>query len=67
MPCLRKREVEHIFANVRELYNIRSKVYSAIAYWNDVEMIDVNQDYFLDKVGEIFFEAKGGYQLVDAR
>lgn len=67
MPCLRKREVEHLFANVPELHNIRSQISSAITYWNDVELIDVDQESFPDKEGEIFFEAKGGYQLVDTK
>ena len=52
---------------VSELSRIRSKVYSSIAYWNDVELIDIHQEAFSDKEGEIFFEAKGGYQLVDTK
>lgn len=67
MPCLRKGEVESLFSNISELSRIRSKVYSSIAYWNDVELIDIHQEAFSDKEGEIFFEAKGGYQLVDTK
>lgn len=65
MPCLRKREVEHLFAYVPELHNIRSKIFSAITYWNNVELIDVDQESLPDKEGEVFFEAKDGYQLSD--
>lgn len=65
MPCLRKSEVEYIFNNVRDLYNIRSKILSCITYWKNVDLIDVNQESFPDKEGEIFFHtAKAVFMAV---
>lgn len=63
MPCLRKNDIDYLFTHVQELKKIRSELLSWITYWRDVEIIHSKQ-MSIEKVGEIFFEAKEGYQLV---
>lgn len=64
MPCLRKSEMDYLFAHVPELNKIHRELRSYITYWNDIEIINPNQGGFPDKDGEIFFEARDGYQLM---
>ncbi len=64
MPCLKKNEVESLFKEPL-LQNIKDKIAPLITYWNDVILIDVNDVERRDEDGEIFFEAKGGYRLVE--
>jgi len=65
MPCLRKNEVEDLFNTVPYLQSIKKQVKSFIAYWDNVNLVDFGEGILSDLEGEIFFEARGGYRLVD--
>lgn len=63
-PCLRREEVEELFKTVPLLQAIKGEVQSKISYWNDVELVDIEDPKLPDLEGEIFFEARDGYRLL---
>ncbi len=56
MPCLTRNEVKAMFARESQLAGIRSQVIAAITFWNDVQLVSMNQPWPHEE-GEIFFEA----------
>ncbi len=64
LPCLKKDEIERLFNQVEELRGIKDEIFAAIQYWQDVAVIN-NQEDISDKEGELFFEPIAGYTLCD--
>lgn len=63
-PCLRRQEVEELFENVPLLQVIKKEVQTNVTYWNNVELVDIEDPRLPDHEGEIFFEARDGYRLL---
>lgn len=53
-----------MFENVPLLQVIKEEVLAKISYWNDVELVDIEDTRLPDHEGEIFFEARDGYRLL---
>lgn len=62
MPCLRKEEVELLFAEVEVLKRSRDEIFNAITYWDDVVLVNKGEG-LPDSIGELFFEAYDGHYL----
>lgn len=64
LPCLRKQEIDSLFADNLLLQTIEEQLASMVSYWQDVELIDLHDDLLPDATAEIFFEAEEGYRLI---
>jgi hypothetical protein len=62
LPCVRKEEVDRLFAEVETLRGLRAELSDRIRYWSDVVLVDP-QFPCLDPEGEVFFTTSEGYYL----
>ena len=62
IPCLSKPEMEELFTSSTFLPTIKDEIKAVVRYWNDVELVNINQG-FKNDTGEVFMSVPYGYRL----